>query len=100
MISLDFLSLYTSYAAFRSHKTSEAPGVGAPAGARTAALVFPVRGEIVLAKVPRVKFVHSDAQQKDIHPRGRLRPDFEKGALYGGVVLRLTLLAAGPRGFP
>lgn len=59
-----------------------------------------VQGEIALRKVPRVKFVHSDAQQKNIHPRVLLRPGFEKGTLYGGVVLRVTLLAAGPRGFP
>lgn len=50
-------------------------------------------------KVPRVKFVHSDAHKSTL-TQGRLQRDFKKRTLYGGVVIRLTLLAAGRHGSP
>lgn len=50
-------------------------------------------------KVPRVKFLHSDAH-KSTFTQGRLQRDFKKRTLYGGVVIRLTLLAAGSHGAP
>lgn len=98
MISLDFLSFYT--AAFARTKHQKRPAWDLPAVAARLRSFYPAQGDIALRKVPRVKFVHSDGRQKDIPPRGLLRPGFEKATLCGGVVLRVTLLAAGPRGFP